>query len=251
LDESTPLDKLISSRRAKLLCWPGCTEEVLRDRITELRKLGVSGIFFSGRHRIEGIPVLGKGHTGLVLMADTSQGVLALKTRRVDADRFSMEHEARILREANTFGVGPRLVKWSKNFLLMELVEGVYLSDWIKTITPVKAGELKRILRLVLDQARQLDRAGIDHGELVRLRRHVILSNEKPKIVDFESASKNRRVSNVTTVIQSLFLNSLTCSILGRVIEIPDREKLLEALRRYKSEGIDETYQALLRAANL
>lgn len=73
----------------------------------------------------------------------------------------------------------------------------------------------------------------------------------EPVIIDFESAGTARRVANVTTVIQSLFLNTQASLVVERIMGLPEREGLLAALRKYRKERSDENYAALLRAAGL
>lgn len=251
MSERIPVDALVGVKAARLICWPEATLEVIADRVEELIGLGVHAIILTGRHKVAEMRVLGKGHTGLVLTAETREGLLALKARRSDADRSSMVEEARLLSAANAVGVGPRLHSWSTNFLMMELTEGIYLSEWIRELTPEDGGELKRVLAAVTDQARCLDVARIDHGELVRLRRHIILSRDGPVIIDFESASTERRPANVTTVIQSLFLNTKASAVIEGLIGLPDREELMVALRAYKVEMSDERYLRLRAVARL
>ena len=251
MSERVSLDALYSHKASRFICWPEPSTDLIAERMEELRLLGVKAIFLTGRHTIEGIPVLGKGHTGLVLEAETRDGNLALKARRMDADRPSMEEEARLLKLANHVGVGPEIIKWSRNFLLMELISGVYLRDWIRELRAKETKDLKKVLRAVVDQARRLDEAGVDHGELVRLRRHIMLRRGKPVFIDFESASTLRRPANVTTVIQSFFLNSKISSIIDGQMGLPDRIKLLDKLHAYKREMNLECYTSLLEAAQL
>ena len=108
----------------------------------------------------------------------------------------------------------------------MELIEGPYLSDLINGLTTSDAGVLRGIFRSLVGQARRLDLAGLDHGELVRLRRHTMMRGLEPVIIDFESASTSRRVANVTTVVQSLFLNTKASLVVERIMGLPDRERL-------------------------
>jgi putative serine/threonine protein kinase len=133
----------------------------------------------------------------------------------------------------------------------MEFINGPYLSDWIRELTSWEAESLRTVIRSLLLQARRLDEAGLDHGELVRLRRHVILRGGEPVIIDFESASTDRRVANVTTILQSLFLNSNTSRTIGAIIELPERETLLGALRAYRKDMSTVSFEELLRVAGL
>lgn len=105
--------------------------------------MGVEQIAFEGPHMVETIPILGKGNTSIVLKVLTRDGAYAAKIRRSDADRVGFEEEARLLSVSNSVGVGPKLVAWGREALLMELIEGPYLSDWIRKLAPSDAGVLR------------------------------------------------------------------------------------------------------------
>jgi putative serine/threonine protein kinase len=251
LVDRVPLSELTTHPKGVLICWPIWDADAAETRLEELGKLGVRAIIFEGPHVVETIPVLGKGNTSIVLKAETRDGFCAAKIRRTDADRTGFDEEARLLGVANGIGVGPKLLGWGRWNLLMEIIEGPYLSVWVRGLGPNDAGTLKGIIRKLVKQARRMDEVGLDHGELVRLRRHTMLRGLEPVIIDFESASTSRRVANVTTVLQSLFLNTIASRVIGGVMELPERDKLLEALRAYRREMSDGSFSALLRVAGL
>ncbi|MGH9428607.1 MAG: serine/threonine protein kinase, partial [Terriglobia bacterium] len=120
---------------------------------------------------MNGISIAGKGWVGLVLKAKIGDRTCALKIRRIDADRKDMEAEAKIHGMANAAGVGPRLEGHTKNLIAMEFAEGPSIVQWIRD---APAGAARRVAESVLQQCYVLDTAGIDHGELSRLGRHVI-----------------------------------------------------------------------------
>ena len=62
------------------------------------------------------IPVLGKGYVGVVVVANMKGQKVALKMRRIDADRLNFTHEAEMLQKANAIGVGPKFIAVSNNF---------------------------------------------------------------------------------------------------------------------------------------
>ncbi|MEE8355239.1 MAG: serine/threonine protein kinase, partial [Candidatus Bathyarchaeia archaeon] len=155
----------------------------------ELEEMGVSALILKGRHAINGVPIMGKGHVGIAMAALLGGEEVAVKLRRADADRASMEAEGEYLRLANGASVGPRLLGVSREVLAMELVEGSYLVDWVRGLGPEDVGRLRGVLLDLMEQARRLDEAGLDHGELSSARRHVIVSGGVAMIVDFESAS--------------------------------------------------------------
>jgi putative serine/threonine protein kinase len=251
LGESVPLEALLTHPHGILICWPRWDVEAAEEKVEELSRLGVEAVVFEGPHVVETIPVLGKGNTSLVLKVETRDGFCAAKVRRTDADRTGFDEEARLLRVANAVGVGPKLISWGRFILLMEFIDGPYLSDWIRGLASGEAESLRAVIRNLVLQARRLDEAGLDHGELVRLRRHVILRGVEPVIIDFESASTGRRVANVTTILQSLFLNSSASRTIGAVIGLPDSEILLDALRTYRKDMSVVSFEELLRVAGL
>jgi len=251
LAERVPVGELLTHPRGVFLHWPIWDADAAQRKLDELVALGVTHVVFEGPHTVETVPILGKGNTSIVLKAVTRDGVVAAKIRRSDGERESFDEEARLLGMANNVGIGPRLVAWGRSVLLMELIEGPYLSEWIKGLRQGDAGILRGVFRQLVDQARRLDQAGLDHGELVRLRRHTMMRGLEPVIIDFESAGTSRRVANVTTVIQSLFMNTKASIDVERIMGLPERDGLLLALREYRRDKSDTNYAALLHASGL
>jgi putative serine/threonine protein kinase len=158
-----------------------------------------------------------------------------------------------MLQIANSIGVGPRLIGVSENFLLMEFVEGNLLPKWMEKLKG--RGTRKRIrhvLRNILEQCWQLDQKGLDHGELSRAPKHVIVKeNDTAHIVDFETASLQRRVSNVTSICQYLLIGSQTAKTVRRKLGKTEQETLKTALRNYKQNCTRENFNKILGVCHL
>ncbi|UCF45311.1 MAG: serine/threonine protein kinase, partial [Candidatus Bathyarchaeota archaeon] len=116
---------------ASILCYPRVSDAELQNRLGELREHGVKALEFSGKISAFNVPVLGKGFVGIVVKAHLKGQMVALKIRRVDADRLGLQREARMLAKANSVQVGPRFVSVSKNFLLMQFIDGSAFPDWL------------------------------------------------------------------------------------------------------------------------
>lgn len=246
-------DQLGNEKYANILCYPKYTKEETEKRMSELKQLGVIAVEFSGEKTVFNVPVLGKGCVGIVIAAYTETDKVALKIRRVDADRKGMEHEAKMLLKANGIGVGPRFHGLGKNFLLMEFVEGQLLPGWI---TGVKGRgsrvRIRKVLRQILEQCWNLDRIGLDHGELSRAPKHILIGAEDTVcLVDFETASVKRRVSNVTSMCQYLFVGSQLAKNLHRRLGEIDREDLLARLRSYKLQSTRQNFDRVLQVSKL
>jgi putative serine/threonine protein kinase len=198
-----------SPRLVPLLLYPRFSESEYKERIAELEMLGISSILLQGKTIVNGTHIAGKGCVGLVVKAKAGMKVCALKIRRTDADRDTMDNEAHLHKIANNAGVGPIIEGHTKNLIEMEFVAGQNIIDWIDD-NPAKR-KIYAIAHAILEQCFTLDKAGIDHGELSRLARHVVVSG-KCCILDFESASIKRKTSNVTSASQSIFLHGIIAS---------------------------------------
>ena len=238
---------------ASILCYPKYDPAEIPKRIRQLKRLGVEAIQFSGNKRAFNIAILGRGHVGIVVVATTKTGQAALKIRRLDADRKEMQHEAEMLAKANSVGIGPRLIATERDFLLMEFIDGTLLPDWTANLKGRGTRKkIRTVLRDILEQCYQLDHAGLDHGELSRAPKHIIIDTvDKPHIVDFETASTARRTSNVTSISQYLFMKSQLARILRLKLGDLNREVLVAALRSYKHEPNRRNFEALLKASSL
>ena len=218
----------------------------IQNRIEELQNHGVHALEFTGKAFASNVPVLGKGYVGVVVVAHVNGQRAALKMRRIDADRQSLEHEAELLTKANTIGVGPKFLAVSKDFLLMQLVDGDLLEDWLETHKDKPL--IRKVLVDILEQCWRLDEAGLDHGELSKAPKHLLVDKaDKPFIVDFETSSVVRKVINVTSVCQFLFMgNSRASKMLGGVFGEKNRVELIATLKCYKKNRNRGNFEGLL-----
>jgi len=231
-----------------VLCYPRCKQEELKRRLKELERLGVQALEFAGEKSVFDVSVLGKGCVGIVVVAYTNLGRLALKIRRVDADRKEMFHEGEMLNIANAINVGPKLFDISENFLLMELVKGTHFPEWLKSMEgKEEQPRVRLVLKDVLEQCFRLDEAGLDHGEISHAPKHIIVDTDDiPYLIDFETASINRRVSNVTSVCQYFFVGSQIADKVKEKCGKIDEKELINSLRTYKQERIRENFENIL-----
>jgi len=251
--QQATLKQLRNEKYASILCYPKYSALETTKRIKQLKQLGVKAIVFMGEKTAFNLSVLGKGYVGIVVAAQTKTGMAALKIRRVDADRREMEHEAEMLAEANRLGIGPYFMDRRMDFLLMEFINGSLLPQWVKSLKGKGArNRIRNVFRDILEQCFRLDQAGLDHGELSRAPKHIIVdAHNKPHIVDFETASTNRRTSNVTSACQYLFMKSqLAMIVRPRVGEI-NHEALVAALRDYKYQPTRQGFDKILETCML
>jgi putative serine/threonine protein kinase len=152
-----------------------------------------------------------------------------------------------MLAKANSVQVAPSLISVSKNFLLMQLIDGDLLLDWLDAQKEKKP--LRNVLNNILEQCWRLDNIGLDHGELSKAPKHLIVDKtQKPFIVDFETASLNRKPANVTSVCQFLFTSQGTVAkAVAELLGERNREEIIWALRLYKKDRIRENFDHVLQ----
>ena len=243
----TPID---SKEAVEIVCYPRPVECNLESRIRQLRSLGIGFFLVSCKGVTVKEKVLGVGHVGVVVKGLRRDSIVAVKIRRVDADRPTLEREAESLKVANSAGVGPKLISHTKDMIVMEYVEGEHLASWLSR-SP-SAHELCTVLKSLLYQCRKLDRAGLDHGELSRPHKHVMVHRDlKVYILDFESASTRRKPRNVTSICSYLFLKPGNPAQYIRETLGIDLHKAIKAVREYSKKLTDASFIALIDALNL
>jgi putative serine/threonine protein kinase len=244
------IEKLSEEPYASVVCYPKPSKTELKKRLRELRRLRVETLEFRGEKQAFNTPVLGKGCVGIVTIAWRNGEKVALKIRRVDADRSGMRHEAKMLKKANSVRVGPKLLCVSKDFLLMQFIDGDLLPKWIEKRR--RKAQIRKVLREVLEQCWRLDVAGLDHGELSHAPKHITIDKKNlPFIVDFETASLNRKPSNITSICQFLFISGSVAKQTAEKLGGKDEKAIIEALRRYKKDRTRENFRTVLEACDL
>ena len=111
--------------------YPKGTKSQIKSRIKELENLGVESISFQGKLEINTINILGKGYVGIVVLGKIGRKKVAVKIRRNDSPRKNLKKEAELLKIINKHKIGPKLIASSKNFLVMEYLDGEKIGDWV------------------------------------------------------------------------------------------------------------------------
>ncbi len=235
--------------------YPHATARAKSERVHELAGLGIEAVSFSGPVLLGRTSVLGKGYVGVaVLGRDARKRRLAVKIRRTDSPRAHMGDEAGLLEAANMAGVGPRLAGYSQNFMVMEYADGERIGRWLRGLGGAGAtSRLRRAARSILTDCYRLDKAGIDHGELSNISKHVIISaRDHPVLIDFESASTSRRPANVTSMTQAIFIAPPMAGRVRRICgSLPPKDIIISCLREYKRKRDRRAFDALLGVLRL
>ena len=243
-----PLSTLFEPPYNRIVAYPSGNSVEVSSRLIQLGQLSVTALDFKGKLRIDRLSVLGKGVVGIVVIGIKDSRQIAVKIRRVDARRRSLIPEFEHLRIANSLGVGPVGLGCMPNVLAMEFIEGLSLPAWLETLKGRgRRARVRAVVRNLLEQCMKLDAYGLDHGELSRAHKNVIISSDdNPRILDFESASLMRRPRNFTSLTQYMFLGGSIAKKTTRILGPVDKEGLLGCLRDYKSGGWRDAFEAAL-----
>ncbi len=205
----------------------GADWEYLRSVASQLCYLGFEPVE-GGRLLFNGVRLVGKGHNSVVVMCVSpyGNGPYSCKIRRRDAQRGDLLAEAYALMLANSVGVGPRLVSFTRDVVVYRYVDGVPLGEWYRS-----ERRLETLCDLLL-QGYKLDGVGLLHRELTRPWRHVLVDRSgTPYIIDFETVSRGTRGTNVARLAAAI------CGLMGcdpRVLSGPvrrySRDRTLDAL---------------------
>ncbi|AJW69784.1 RIO1 family regulatory kinase/ATPase [Nitrosopumilus adriaticus] len=246
------INKLSEEPYSKILGYPKATNRQIKSRISELDKLKIKSISFSGPTTIGNLAILGKGYVGVVVLAKKNNKLVALKIRRTDSQRKEMKKESVLLKLVNSVNVGPKMIVASKNFLVMEYLDGIKISEWIYQLKGVgSAKKLKLTIKKILEDCYRLDQIGFDHGELSNISKHVIVGKTKSTLIDFESSSTERKPSNVTSITQAFFIGSGIAKKTQKIYKNSSKEKIIKALKQYKQEKTRENFDELLKVLKL
>ena len=283
------ISKITEPPYSDIWVYPKGTRAQIKSRIKELENLGVDSISFQGKLEIGTISILGKGYVGIVVLGKIGRKKVAVKIRRNDSPRKNLKKEAELLKIVNMHKIGPKLVAFSKNFLVMEYLDGEKIGDWVGELCVYSTNflvkeqrvrrtqmyyemkkeetlQLKLIIKKILEDCYSLDTIGLDHGELSNLSKHVIVGKKdtitalirgswvsipQVTIIDFESSSTDRKVSNVTSATQALCIGSRISKIVGGMYKIPKKEKMIYALREYKQKQTRDSFEKLLDVLKL
>lgn len=233
-----------------LLAYPHGTLAQQRDRCHELQQLGIERIYSTGATPLGKHQILGMGYSGIVVLAHRHNSDIALKLRRLDAPAPTFCHEAHCLELANQIGVGPQLITWSRNALVMEYIPGDVFFQWVQTGT-IQRDKLRMVLRSLLEQSFRLDQIGLDHGGLRCIASHAIVSGDQVTLIDFSNSSLHRRPANLTSLAQGLFLGTKIPQHLTQWFPLPSQAELIQHLRHYKQNPKQVHFEALLSALHL
>ncbi|MEM4879235.1 MAG: serine/threonine protein kinase [Desulfurococcaceae archaeon] len=240
----------------KVLCYPRSScGEVFYKRLTKLREKGFIYLVETGV-KIGNIRVLGKGYSAIVVLAcHEKYGLGALKIRRVDSRRDTLQKEALIMLKTRDLRIVPRLYLHDEDFIFRELIplhRCFHYPAYLRALIDNNmVHELKALLRRTMNDLYNLDKMGVDHTELNRLEKHMYYCVDgEIKVIDWESAKESNKPTNISSFISYLLYRFDHKNLLIDVLSL-DLKAVLQALHEYKRTYSAEMYKKVLDAMHV
>lgn len=148
--------------------------------------------------------------------------------------------EGKWLKLLNKQGIGPKLIKSGKNYVMYEFIEGEFIGKYLER---ANKKEIKSIFLKVLDKCRKMDELGVNKLEMTNPYKHVIVGKEI-KMVDFERCKESKDPKNVTQFFQYMMSKRLNLDKKGIKF---NRKKIIGMLKDYKKDFSEERYKKLRR----
>lgn len=253
-----PLE-LSKEEHGDIICYPGTNRSTFDSRLEQLEEIGTRELIFDGSSKIGEYGIIGRGCVSIVVKArlESRSELVALKIRRTDANRADMKRDFELQSFANSFGVGPKAISSTADLFAMEYIDSVRMGIWFRSLRARSPKKYTRtLIRSSLEQCYLLDSNGLDHGELSNPTKHILIrkvSRPDPVIIDYESASRNRKVSNLTSVVQFFFMSSPQSRKVRKILgfEKFSEKKFIAVLREYKSNPNKESLEKVFTLLKL
>lgn len=173
-----------------------------------------------------------KGHRGIVEVKKINNKFVAIKKPLTEF--YNGKEEARFLKILNKYNVGPKLISYDEksNELTMEFIDGKRIQDYFEDASKK---EIIKQIKLILEQLYIMDSLKINKLELTNPYKHIIITKQKPIMIDFERCIYTENPKNITQFIQYLCSGKINYIFEKKKIKA-DKEKLRIIAQEYKKE---------------
>lgn len=223
-------------------------EELIKSNLFEFEELEKQHIFFEDiyayllgkndflkkleKRGVKDIKYLAKGHRGVLFTGFYKRKKIAVKTKNPQSTAVGrIENEAKWLKRLNKFKIGPKLLIHDKDYFAYEYIDGDFIIDCLKKSNKNK---IKNIIKNIFNQMLVLDKLKIDKEEMHHPIKHIIVSKNKPFLIDFERVHYSRSPKNVTQFCQFLMSGYLSRLLQSKKISI-NKNEIIRLAKIYKN----------------
>ena len=195
--------------------------------------------------KIKNVKYLAKGHRGLLFTANYKNKKIAIKTKNPQSKAYGrIENEAKWLTKLNKYKIGPKLLFTYDNYFMYKYVEGDFIIDYIKKSNK---SNIKKMIKKIFNQMLVLDKLKIDKEEMHHPLKHIIISRNKPYLIDFERAHHAQNPKNTTQFCQFLISGYLTKILSDKKIKI-NKNEIIRLAKVYKKRQDSKNLMRLINS---
>ena len=177
--------------------------------------------------------LLAKGKRGKVYL----EGNYVVKR----ADETRIKNEVFWLKKLNNKGIGPKLISFGEDWFKAEYVEGKLIEDYLSECSKENAAKL---LKDCLKQCRSMDRLKVNKKEMHHPVKHILITTDGARMIDFERCRKTLDPKNVTQFCQFLTSGSFAYGLENKGLII--NKRILKFAQKYKHDPSRKNFDAIL-----
>tara|TARA_Y100000310_G_C20702941_1_gene831759 strand:- start:7725 stop:8306 length:582 start_codon:yes stop_codon:yes gene_type:complete len=180
--------------------------------------------------------VIGRGKRGVVWRGKYGKLDCAIKVINPKSETIGrIRNEGIWLKKLNCYGIGPKFYYSDDKILAMEFLEGVHLSEFLRTCRDKNI--IKRIMKNIFLKCRIMDKLNVNKYEMHHVGKNaIVVSRNKPVLIDFERCRSTEDPKNVTQFCQFMMRHEL-----GR-----NRRKIFSTLKSYKKNMTERNFRDLV-----
>lgn len=236
-------------------------EEFIKNNLLDFEELGKAHIFFEDiyvyrlkKHDflkkleskgISNVKYLTKGHRGLLFTGLYKNKKITIKTKNPQSKAIGrIENEAKWLNKLNKYKIGPKLLFSNNDYFVYNYIDGDFIVDYLKKSTQKN---VRLILKKIFNQLFVLDKLKIDKEEMHHPIKHILISKNRPFVIDFERIHYSKNPKNVTQFCQFLISGYINNTLKDKKIDV-NRNKLIKMAKIYKNNQNQTNFDKIINA---
>ena len=185
------------------------------------------------KKNVNNVKYFSKGKRGLLYIGDYNNKKVAIKIKNPKSKAISrIENETNFLKLLNKKKIGPKLLFFDKDFIILEYIKGILIIDYLKKFN--KKNILK-IIKKIMEQLYLMDKLKINKEEMSHPQKHILIDKNKPVLIDFERCRKTIKPSNITQFCDFLTSNNVSKILKDKKIKI-NKNKMIGLAKKYKKD---------------
>ncbi|MBR9690861.1 methyltransferase [Candidatus Woesearchaeota archaeon] len=186
---------------------------------------------------------LARGKRGIIYTGKYSNKKVGIKIKNPKSEAHArIEIEGRNLKIVNKLGIGPILVKESKDFVMYEFVDGILFPEFIEKSNKE---EIKKVVLNLFEQMRILDKNKINKEEMTNPYKHIVVTEKSTVLLDFERANRTIKPNNVNQFCQYIISENLSKILKKKGFDI-NKKGMINNARKYKQKYDEKEFKKII-----